>query len=112
MRVKTGIGLRNRHKKVLKATKGFRMTKNRLYHVAHEALMHAGQYAYAHRQRRASQMRELWVLRVAAAARINGMTYSKFVGAMKKAKIDLDRKVLSDIAFNNPEVFAQIVKAL
>lgn len=112
MRIKNTISSKERHKKILKATKGYRMTKNRLYKVAHEAYMHAGQYAYAHRQRRASEMRELWVLRVAAAARQNGMSYSKFVGAMKKAGIELDRKVLADLAFNTPNIFAEVVKSL
>lgn len=112
MRIKNGKSTRRRHKKVLEATKGFRMTKNRLYKVAHEAYMHAGMYSYNDRKKRAGDMRELWILRTSAAAKLNGMSYSSFIGALKKANVELDRKSLADIAFNNPEVFTQIVKSI
>lgn len=112
MRVKGGIVRKRRHNKVLKATKGYRMTKNRLYKVAHEAYMHAGKYAYAHRQRRASQFRNVWIQKLNAAAKNNGIQYKDLIGGMKKNNIELDRKVLADIAVNNPEVFSFIVKSL
>jgi large subunit ribosomal protein L20 len=110
MRIKRGVVLRRRHKKVLKATKGYRMTKNRLFKVAHEAMMHAGQYSYDHRRRRPSQMRNLWIVRISAAAQKIGMSYSKLMGALKVKKIEIDRKVLADMAMNNFDAFAALVK--
>jgi large subunit ribosomal protein L20 len=112
MRVKGGIVRKRRHNKVLKATKGYRMTKSRLYKVAHEAYMHAGKYSYAHRKRRASQLRNVWIQKLNAAAKNNGIQYKDLIGGMKKKNIELDRKVLADIAVNNPEVFSFIVKSL
>jgi large subunit ribosomal protein L20 len=110
MRIKRGVVLRRRHKKVLKATKGYRMTKNRLYKVAHEAMMHAGQYSYDHRRRRPSQLRNLWIVRISAGAVKAGMSYSKFMGALKSKNIELDRKMLADMAMNNFDAFAALVK--
>ena len=110
MRIKRGVVLRRRHKKVLKSTKGYRMTKSRLYKVAHEAYMHAGQYSYDHRRRRPSQMRNIWVVRISAAAEKIGLSYSKFMGALKAKNVVLDRKVLADMAMNNQEAFAALVK--
>lgn len=112
MRVKTGTVRRKRHKKILKATKGYRMTKGKLYRVSHEAYMHAGQYSYAHRQRRHSQMKRLWIQRINAAARLNGLKYSEFMYKLKEAKVEIDRKVLSDIALNHPDVFTKVVEAV
>lgn len=111
MRVAAGNVRKRRHKKILAATKGYRMTKNRLYKVAHEAFMHAGQYSYNDRQKKTSQMRELWIKRINAAAQLNGMTYSVFINGLKKANIELNKKMLADIAFDSPEVFSQIVKS-
>ncbi len=110
MRVKGGTTKSKRHKKILKATKGYRMTKSKLYKVAHEAYLHAGQYAYAGRRRRHSQMRTLWIKRINAAAQNNGLKYSTFVNDLKKSKIDLNKKILADIGLNHPEVFSTIVK--
>lgn len=112
MRVKTGKTRRRKHKKILAATKGYRMTKNRLYKVAHESYMHAGQYAYAHRQRRASQIRLVWTARITAAAEANGTKYSKFMKGLKDSKIVLNRKVLADIAYNHPGTFSKLVESL
>lgn len=110
MRIKRGVVLRRRHKKVLKATKGFRMTKNRLFKVAHEAMMHAGQYSYNHRRRRPSQLRNLWIIRISAAAQKAGLSYSKYMGVLKSKNIELDRKVLADMAMNDFEAFSALVK--
>lgn len=110
MRIKGGTVTKRRHKKVLKATKGYRMTKNRLYKVAHEAYMHAGQYAYNHRQRRQSQMRQLWITRISGAVESNGISYSKFLGNLKKYGSKLDRKVLAELANTDLESFQNLLK--
>lgn len=112
MRVKGGTTRGRRHNKVLKATKGYRMTKNNLYRVAHEAYLHAGQYSYAHRRRKHSEFRGLWIKRVNAGAQENGMKYGQLMGKLRDANILLNTKVLADIALNNPEVFTQITKAI
>ncbi len=112
MRVKGGVKRRRSHKKILAQTKGYRMTKNRLYRVAHEAYMHAGQYAYNDRQKKAGQMRRMWITKINAACKNNGIQYKDFIGNMKKNDIELNRMVLADIAVNNPEVFTSIVKSL
>lgn len=111
MRVATGKIRRRRHKKVLNATKGFRMTKSKLYRVAHEAYMHAGQYSYAHRRRRHSQMKEIWIKRLNAAAAKEGLKYNDLINKLKEAKVEINKKILSEIAVNSPEVFSQIVKS-
>ena len=110
MRVKTGTTRRKRHKKVLKRTKGFRMTKGRLYKVSKEADLHAGQYAFAGRKRRKRDMRRLWITRINAALTEYNLSYSKFINCLKKAKIDLNRKILADLAVSNPQVFKTIVE--
>lgn len=112
MRVKGGIVRKRRHKKVLSATKGYRMTKNNLYKVAHEAYMHAGQYAYNHRQRRGSEFRKLWIQKINAACKNNDIQYNIFMNGLKKKDIQLNRKVLADIAMNDPKTFSFIVKSL
>ncbi len=112
MRVKGGTVRSRKHNKILKATKGYRMTKNRLYRVAHQAYMHAGQYAYNARQRRQSQIRQVWIARINAACKINGIQYKDLIGGMKAKNIELNRMVLADIAYNNPTVFSFIVKSL
>ncbi len=110
MRVKTGNVRRKRHKKVLKQTKGFRMTKSRLYRVAHEALLRAGQYAYIGRKLRKRDFRKLWIQRINAAARQENLTYSQFIHLIKENNIDLNRKMLAEIAVNDPKTFKAIVK--
>ncbi len=112
MRVKTGNTRKKRHKNILKDAKGYRMTRSKLYKVAHESTMRAGQYSYAHRRRRHSQMKTLWTKRVNAAARQNGLTYSDLVNRLKKKDIKLNRKVLSDIGLNHPKVFSAIVEEI
>ena len=112
MRVKGGTTRSKRHKKVLKATKGYRMSKSKLYRVAHEAYLHAGQYAYNDRQKKAGQMRSLWIKRINAASQINGIKYSELMNKLKKAKVILNKKVLADLALNHPKVFAGLLKEI
>ena len=100
---------RARHKKVLKAARGFKAARSRRYKVAREAILHAGQYAYVGRRLRKRDMRTLWTQRLNAAVREHDMSYSRFISAMKKAGISLDRKMLSEIAVSDPEAFSKIV---
>ncbi|MCK9369097.1 50S ribosomal protein L20 [Candidatus Dojkabacteria bacterium] len=111
MRTSTGVSRRRRHKKILAANKGYRMTKSKLYKVSHEAFMHAGQYSYEHRRRRLSQMRNLWIKRLNAAAVANGLKYNTLIAALAKAKIAINKKLLSEIAYSYPEVFTKITKS-
>ena len=94
-RVKRGVQAKARHKKVLKQAKGFRGARSRTYKVAKQAVMRAGQYAYRDRRVKKRVFRSLWIVRINAAARENGLTYSKLIAGLKKANIDLDRKVLA-----------------
>lgn len=110
MRVKKGIVGHRKHHKVLKATKGYRMTKHRLYKVAHEAKLHAGQYAFAGRKNRKRDLRKLWIVRLNAAVREYGLTYGRFINLLKKAKIILNRKILAELAVNYPQTFKAIVE--
>ena len=109
MRVKTGTLRRKRHQKVLKRTKGFRMTRGRLYKVSKEADLHAGQYAYMGRKLRKRDMRRLWIQRINAALTPYELSYSKFINGLKKAKIELNRKILADLALSDPPTFEKIV---
>ena len=112
MRVKGGTVRKRRHNKILAKTKGYRMTKSKLYKVAHEAYLHAGQYSYNDRRKRAGEFRNLWIQRINAACKNNEIQYKDLISGLKKDKSELNRKVLSDIAVNNPEVFSFIVKSL
>lgn len=112
MRVKGGIVRRRKHNKVLSRTKGYRMTKSKLYRVAHEAFMHAGQYSFNDRRKRLGQMQRLWISRISAAANQNGLKYSEFMKKLRDSKSELNKKTLSEIAFNHPESFSSIVKSL
>jgi large subunit ribosomal protein L20 len=112
MRTKTGTIRKRRHNKILAKTKGYRMTKSKLYKVAHESAMHAGQYSYNDRHKRGAQFRAVWISRLNAACKNNGIKYNDLISKMKKKNIELNRKVLSDIAVNNPEVFSTIIKSL
>lgn len=109
MRVKTGTVRRQKHKKILSKTKGYRMTKSKLYKVAHEAYMHAGQYSYAHRKRRHSQMRKVWIMKISAACKQNDIKYNTFIHLLKQRNIELNKKVLADIAFTEPKAFTQLI---
>jgi large subunit ribosomal protein L20 len=109
MRVKGGPRGRQRHKKVLKFTKGQRGAKHRLFKRANEAMLKSLWYATRDRRVRKRDMRKLWIARINAAARLNGTTYSKLVAALKKANISLNRKMLSDMAIRDPQAFAAVV---
>lgn len=109
MRVKRGTVSHRKHKKLLRSTKGYRMTKHKLVKVAHEAAFHAGQYAYAGRHKKKSDMRKIWNIRIGQAIRGYGMTYSKFINKLKLAKITLDRKVLSQMINEDKPGFSDVV---
>jgi len=112
MRVKTGVKRRRRHKKILKATKGYWGSKNKLYKSAHEAYLHAGEYAFAGRKLRKRDMRKLWILRINAGLKNieNPLSYSKFLNLLTKSKVRLNRKMLAELAVNDPKTFEQVVK--
>lgn len=109
-RVKRGVTARARHKKVLDLAKGFRGRRKNVYRIAKEAVMKAGQYAYRDRRQRKRQFRALWIVRINAAARELGLTYSVFMNGLKKAAIEIDRKVLADLAVFDKGAFAKIVE--
>lgn len=98
-----------KHRKIKQAARGFKQARRRRVKAAKEALMHAGRYAYVGRKDRKGDMRALWITRLSAAVKARGLSYSKFIAGLKKEKIELDRKVLSDIAINDPEGFDKIV---
>ena len=108
-RVKRGVTARARHKKVLDKAKGYRGRRKNVYRIAKEAVMKAGQYAYRDRRAKKREFRALWIARINAGARSHGVTYSRFIAGLKKASIDLDRKVLADLAVNDPAAFGSIV---
>ncbi|WP_079415038.1 50S ribosomal protein L20 [Thiomonas intermedia] len=108
-RVKRGVTARARHKKVLDLAKGFRGRRKNVYRIAKEAVMKAGQYAYRDRRAKKREFRSLWITRINAAVRQSGMTYSVFMNGMKKAQIEIDRKVLADMAVHDAAAFAKIV---
>ena len=108
-RVKRGVTARARHKKILALAKGFRGRRKNVFRIAKQAVMKAGQYAYRDRRTRKRVFRQLWIARINAASRELGVTYSKFMAGLKKANIDIDRKVLSDMAIHDPAGFSSIV---
>jgi len=112
MRVKTGQVRRKRHKKTLKRTKGYRMTKNSLYRVAHEAELHAGQYAFIGRKQKKRRFRQLWISRINAVLSQYQLSYSQFVHQLKERKIKLNRKILANLATKQPKVFETVVKTV
>jgi large subunit ribosomal protein L20 len=108
-RVKRGVTSHRHHKKVLSFTKGHRGTKHRLIKRANESMIKSLAYAYAHRRERKVDMRRLWILRVNAACRARGTTYSQFMNGLKKSGIDINRKILADMAVREPESFSSLV---
>ena len=108
-RVKRGVTARARHKKVLELAKGFRGRRKNVYRIAKQAVMKAGQYAYRDRRNRKRVFRRLWIARINAAARSHGVTYSRFMAGVKKAAIEIDRKMLAELAVNDPAAFSSIV---
>lgn len=111
-RVKRGIITRKRHKKLLKQTKGFRQGRKNLFRQAKQAVLKAGVYSYRDRRVKKRGFRKLWIIKLNAAARLQGMSYSKFVAGLKKAKINLDRKVLAQLALESPSEFSKIVEKI
>lgn len=109
-RVKRGVTAKKRHQKVLKLAKGYYGHRSRVYRNAKQAVIKASQYAYRDRKQKKRVFRVLWIARINAAARLNGITYSRFIAGLKKAAIELDRKVLSDIAVNDASAFAQLAE--
>ncbi len=109
-RVKRGVQARRRHKKVLKLAKGYYNARRKIYRVAKQAVIKAGQYAYRDRKQRKRQFRALWITRINAGARNNGLSYSRFINGLKKAEISLDRKVLADMAVHDKAGFAAVVE--
>jgi large subunit ribosomal protein L20 len=109
-RVKRGVIAHARHKKVLKEAKGYYGARSKVYRVAKQAVIKAGQYAYRDRRQRKRDFRSLWIQRINAAARINGLSYSRFMDGLNKAGIDMDRKVLADIAYHDEAAFAAIAE--
>ena len=108
-RIKRGVTAHARHKKVLKKAKGYYGARSRVYRVAKQAVIKAGQYAYRDRKQRKRQFRALWIMRINAAVRQYDLSYSRFINGLKKANIDIDRKVLADLAIHNKEAFAAVV---
>ena len=108
-RIKRGVTTRRRHKAVLQRAEGYRGTRNRLFKRAHEAVMRAGMYAYRDRRQRKRQMRRLWIIRINAAARENGLPYGRFIEGLTKAGGVVDRKILADLAARDPQAFREYV---
>jgi len=111
MRVKRGVAAKRRHNKYLKMAKGYRGAGSRLYRTARERVEKALCHSYKDRKRKKREFRKLWIVRINAAARINGMSYSRLMNGLKKAGIELNRKVLADMAVRDPQVFAKIAEA-
>lgn len=110
MRVKRGVTAHARHKKVLKAAKGMQHNRTRSFRLAKQAVVRALQYAYRDRRNKKRDLRSLWITRINAAARENGTTYGKLIANLRTANVELDRKVLADLAVNDPKAFSAIVK--
>ncbi len=109
-RVKGGIHTRLKHKKVLKQAKGYRMSRSKLFTSAQDAVLHAGEYAYVGRKQKKRNFRRLWIVRLNAALRERGTTYSLFIKNLKENNIDIDRKILSYLSVKEPDIFTQIVE--
>jgi len=109
-RVKRGVNAKKNKRKVLKAAKGFRAGKSKLYRIATEAVDRAMQYAYAHRRTKKREIRSLWIARINAAARINDISYSRLMDGLNKANVEMDRKSLAELAVNDPSAFTKVVE--
>ena len=109
-RIKRGVVARRRHKKILDRAKGYYGDRSRVYRVAKQAVIKAGQYAYRDRRQKKRQFRALWITRINAASRANGLTYSRLIAGLRKAAIGLDRRVLADLAVHDKDAFASIVE--
>ena len=111
MRIKRGVNAVKKRRKILKAAKGYRGSKSTLYRVAREAVMKSENYAYVGRKNKKRDFRTLWIARINAEARVNGLSYSKFMDGLKKANIELNRKVLADLAVNDKAAFAKLAES-
>ena len=111
-RVKRGVVAHSKHKKVLKLARGYKGARSRVYRVAKQAVIKAGQYAYRDRRRRKRDFRRLWISRINAASRTNGISYSRFIGSLKKENIQINRKMLSQLAILDPTSFSAVVETV
>ncbi len=109
-RVKGALSTRKRHKKILKLAKGYRGAKSKLYRIANQAVMKSLSYAYVGRKLKKRDFRSLWITRISAACKMNDINYSRFMNGLKKANIEINRKMLSEIAINDPAAFTQLVE--
>lgn len=109
-RVKRGVTAKARHKKIMKKAKGYYGARSRVYRVAKQAVIKAGQYAYRDRRQKKRQFRALWIVRINAAARLNGLSYSRFMRGLADLEIGLDRKVLAEMALHDPATFARLAE--
>ncbi len=109
-RVKRGVAAKKRHKKVLKQAKGYYGNKSRSFRAANEQVLHSGQYAFRDRRARKGEFRRLWIQRINAACRENGTSYSRFIAGLKAAEVEVDRKILADLAVTDPAAFAALVE--
>ncbi|MET3616665.1 large subunit ribosomal protein L20 [Peptoniphilus olsenii] len=109
-RIKRGVNAKKKHRSILKQAKGYFGAKSKLFRPANQAVMKSLSYAYIGRKQRKRDFRKLWITRINAAARMNGMSYSKFINGLKKANIDINRKMLSEMAINDPKGFAKLVE--
>ena len=109
-RVKRGVQANRRHKKILKRAKGYYGVRSRVYRVAVQAVTKAGQYAYRDRRNKKRTFRRLWIARINAGARLNGLSYSRFINGLKKANIEIDRRVLADIAMHDAAAFTALTE--
>ena len=112
MRVKRGVTARAKHKKILKAAKGMQHARTRSYRLAKQGVIRSLQYAYRDRRNRKRDLRGLWITRINAAARLNGTTYGKLIASLKAKNIELDRKILAELAINEPKAFTKIVESV
>jgi len=108
-RARGGVVTHRRHKKVLELTKGHKATRHALYRRAHESMLHALHYAYCHRRERKGDMRRLWIIRINAAARAGGLSYSQFTDGLRKANVAINRKALAEMAVNDPSSFSKLL---
>jgi large subunit ribosomal protein L20 len=108
-RIKRGVHARKQRRAVLERAKGFRGARSRRYRVANEAILHADRYAYRDRRARKGDFRQLWITRINAAVRAEGLSYSRFINGLKLAEVEVDRKVLADMAVRDPDAFRQLV---
>ena len=111
-RARSGKVTHRRHKKVLELTKGHRAARHKLYRTAHESMLHALDYSYRHRRDRKGDFRRLWIARINAAARARGLTYNQFIAGLKKSNVEINRKMLAEMAVKDPEGFATIVASV